>query len=110
MSLRAYAYESLAWVGYSQGDNAHAAAASRQAALLARELDDGSLLATALAFDAASFLVMGNRADPTSRALLEEAIAAGRARGILCARDGSVDLGFHTCDARRRPRTAGANS
>ena len=71
------AWQTLAMLAYSQGDNALASEASEQAAAFAREVGDTRLLAVALGFEAAGQLFLGKTEG--IQALLEECITATRA-------------------------------
>ncbi len=78
LALRAYSYEALAEVAFSQGDNVLAASASEQAAAMARELGDTTLLSTALGYEVSVKFIAADRTDPGTKPLLENAIAAAR--------------------------------
>ncbi|MBI3737799.1 MAG: adenylate/guanylate cyclase domain-containing protein, partial [Chloroflexi bacterium] len=75
-SLIAYAYQALAMIMFSQGDNAHAVLASDRAAGLARELGDKRLLAMALSFESSGKMFVGDAQG--TETLLEEGLAAAR--------------------------------
>jgi predicted ATPase/class 3 adenylate cyclase len=73
------AWQSLAMLAYSQGDNARAIESSEQAAALAQEVDNKRLLALALAFQASGKLFIGDTEGV--QAILERGLAAARASG-----------------------------
>ncbi len=82
-SAKAEAWQTLAMLAYSQGDNARAIEASDQAASLAREVDDKRLLALTLAFKASGRMFLG--ITDGVEAILEEALAAARESGDIFA-------------------------
>jgi predicted ATPase/class 3 adenylate cyclase len=73
------AWQTLAMLAYSQGDNVRAIEASEQAIALARRLGDRRLLAVALGFKASGAMFLGNVEGV--RALLEEGLAAAEESG-----------------------------
>ncbi len=73
------AWHSMAMLAYSQGDNARAIESSKEAAVLARQLNDKRLLALALAFQASGKMWLGTTEGVEE--LLEEALAAARESG-----------------------------
>jgi non-specific serine/threonine protein kinase len=78
-SAIAEAWQTLAMLAYSQGDNTRAVEASEQAANLAREVGNKRLLALTLAFRASGKMFLGIK--DGVEAILEEAIAAARESG-----------------------------
>ncbi len=60
LNLLGEAWQTLAMLAYSQGDNARAIEASNQAAAIARRLDNKRLLAVALGFKASGALFIGD--------------------------------------------------
>ena len=79
LNLLGEAWQTLAMLAYSQGDNARAIEASDQAASIARRLGNKRLLAVALGFKASGALFLGDFEDIQS--LLEEGMAAARESG-----------------------------
>jgi predicted ATPase/class 3 adenylate cyclase len=77
--LMGRAWNSLAMLAYSQGDNQRAAESAARAAGLAREVGDKRALALVLAFQASSLMFIGG--GDAVVPLLEEAMAAGRQSG-----------------------------
>ncbi len=77
--LMGEAWQALAILSYSQGDNLRAMEASEQAADIARELDDKRLLALALSFAVAGAASLG-RTEPINE-MLQEAMAAAEVTG-----------------------------
>ncbi len=73
------AWQTLAMLAYSQGDNERAVIASDRAAALARQCGDYRLLASALAFEASGSMFLG-RTDGVQK-LLEDSLAAARESG-----------------------------
>jgi predicted ATPase/class 3 adenylate cyclase len=73
------AWQNLAMLAYSQGDNAHASEASERAATMARQVGDKRLLALALGFEASGEMFLGKTEGV--KALLEEGLAAARESG-----------------------------
>ncbi|HEX2696271.1 MAG TPA: adenylate/guanylate cyclase domain-containing protein [Anaerolineales bacterium] len=78
-SLRAHAYQALAMVTYSQGDNAHAMLASERAAALADQLGDKRLLALALSFEIFARLFVADTKD--TEEIAQKALDAARESG-----------------------------
>ena len=75
-SLRAYAYQALAMVTYSQGDNAHAKIASENAAALASQVGNKRLIAMALGFGMFGRTIVGDTKDTEKSS--EQALNAAR--------------------------------
>jgi predicted ATPase/class 3 adenylate cyclase len=84
VSIVGEAWQNLAMLAYSQGDNAHATEFSEHAAALARQVDDKRLLALALGFEASGEMFLGHTEGV--EALLEEGLAAARVSGDAFAR------------------------
>ena len=84
VSIVGEAWQNLAMLAYSQGDNAHATEFSERAAALARQVDDKRLLALALGFEASGEMFLGHTEGV--EALLEEGLAAARVSGDAFAR------------------------
>jgi predicted ATPase/class 3 adenylate cyclase len=78
-ALRAYAWEALAHVMWSQGDNAHGVAATDQAVALARELNDPYLRSIASSFEVAGKVVVGDSTNLET--LAKESLSAARESG-----------------------------
>jgi predicted ATPase/class 3 adenylate cyclase len=79
LTLLGQAWQVLAMLAYSQGDNVRAVDASQRAAALARQLDDKRLLALALAFEASGLMFLGQieNVEP----LLKEGLTAAEQSG-----------------------------
>jgi predicted ATPase/class 3 adenylate cyclase len=73
------AWQAIAMLAYSQGDNARAVEASERAAALARQLNDKRLLAIALGFEASGAMFLGNTEGIA--AMLQEGLAAAKESG-----------------------------
>jgi tetratricopeptide (TPR) repeat protein len=79
LSLTAEAWQGLAMLAYSRGDNVRAIDAAKHAASVARQLGDKRLLALALAFEASGEMILGRREDVAH--MLEEGMAAAEESG-----------------------------